>query len=229
MSKILMWFNTYNRFDSCKNLFNDIKKYKKNHEIDLFIINDGSSQDYSSLTPYIKYYISYPNPHGKEKYWKVINAGISTIKKIKKKYDIYVKTDDDMRLAPNFFNIITKLVKNMKDSDWATIDILSAKRQRGKTLLGNRAEIVKNFYKYYRTQWVDMNFIFDLAKMPCPIGPCKSGKVTSGVGLWLTRYFNQRGFNLYQSPQSLVLHGNVDSKMHFKERKKNPLITKVNK
>lgn len=224
MANFLVWVNSFNRCNMLKELLSDIEE-ELTHNVDVMVINDHSEEDYSDIKSKVKYYWKTKTNYGKEGYWKLISFGLQQIKEMDA-YDYYIKTDDDMRLIGNFFDIAADLADNLRDYKWATIDILSAKKQRGKTLLGHPAEIFDNVYKYYRTQWVDMNFIFNPRVFPDKINKITSGKASSGVGLWLTRYFNRLRVNLYQSPFSLVIHGNHTSKMNTTERKKNPIITK---
>jgi len=209
-------------------LLDDIDKGAGLHTVDVMVIDDYSDQNYDSISDRVHYYWRTKRNYGKEGYWKIINSGMKNIKKMNP-YDFYIKTDDDMRLVGGFFDLIEDLIKNINDPNWATLDILSAKKQRGKTLLGHPADIFETQYKYYRTQWVDMNFAFNPNMFPQRIGPVTAGKASSGVGLWLTRYFNKNSINLYQAALSLVIHGKHESQMNVEERKRNPLVTKGKK
>lgn len=227
MPKFLMWVNTHNRCEMLECLIEDSLKISSNHTVDFFVINDASTQDYNPLIEkrVIKYYYKTKLHHGKVHYWKLVNFAVQKIKSLTSKYDYFIKTDDDMRLVGGFFDLAADLVDNLPDPYWATIDILSAPKQRGKTLPGNPAPVWNLKYKYFRTKWVDMNFIFRPGVFPGKIGPVRAGKASSGVGLWLTRYFNKQEYNMYQSPFSLVLHGKHPSQMNSEERNKNPIIT----
>ena len=225
MAKFLIWVNTYNRKDMLCRLIENIRIEQRKHTVDIFVVNDYSEEDYSEVKSSVQYYWETNKNYGKEEYYKLITFGLNKIKTLQS-YDYYIKTDDDMCLACGFFHIVERLVAEINDPNWATIDILSAKRQRGKTLLGHPVEIQGERDKYYRTQWVDMNFIFNLKALPYTILNCKAGKASSGVGLWLTRYLTKKPYNLYQSATSLVIHGDHPSKMNVEERKKNPLITR---
>ena len=51
--------------------------------------------------------------------------------------------------------------------------------------------------------------------------------LSSGVGMNLTRAFNQAHVNVYRPYKSLAYHGEHESKMHPEERKNNPLISNL--
>jgi len=225
MAKFLVWVNSYNRKEMLLFLIDSILYQQRRDTVDIMVINDSSDQDYSEVKSQVDYYWKTNKNYGKEEYWKLIAFGINKIKSMPK-YDYYIKTDDDMRLSVGFFPTIERLVSEINDPNWATIDILSAPRQRGRTLRGHSVEIQGERDKYFRTQWVDMNFVFNLNTFPYTIERCKAGKASSGVGLWLTRYLTKHGYNLYQSANSLVLHGDHESMMNVEERKKHPIITK---
>jgi len=229
MAKFLVWVNSYNRREMLLKLIHDIEAESGNHTVDLMVINDASKQDYTPIKAHTSLYWRTKFHHGKEHYWKLIKFATGRIKILRGHYDCFVKTDDDMRLVGGFFDLVKDLWDNLDDSKKATLDILSAPKQRGKLLLGNSAEVYESTYKYYRTQWVDMNFVFNPDVIPDEIGPCKATERSSGVGLWLTRYLIQQGYNLYQAPFSLVIHGAHKSQMNREERKRNPVITRERK
>lgn len=227
MSKFLIWVNTYNRVELLKRFIEDVNSKSTSHQVDFFVFDDASTQDYTPLKTSVVAYKKCKHHYGRESYWKLITHGIREIKKNVDNYDYFIKTDDDMLIVENFFTLVEEYVNDVSsDKSWVTMDILSAPRQRGRTLIGNPAEKVGRLYKYFRTQWVDMNFVFQPKFFPDEIGPCKSSKASSGVGLWLTRYFNQKKLNLYQTNRSLLLHGKHESQMNREERQRNPLITK---
>jgi hypothetical protein len=219
--------NTYNRVDLLKRFIDDVQQKSTNDHVDFFVFDDASTHDYTPIKMHVVAYKKCKQHHGRERYWELIQHGIREIKKKSTNYDYFIKTDDDMLIVPNFFTLVKEYVKDIScDKSWVTLDILSVPRQRGRTLIGNPAEKKQGSHKYFRIQWVDMNFVFRPKLFPDEIGPCKSSKASSGVGLWLTRYFQKQKLNMYQTSQSLLLHGNHKSQMNREERKKHPLITK---
>jgi len=228
MRKFLVWVNTYNRQKMLSRFIDDIHRYRGDNLVSLMVVDDASIESYESLSTSITYYHKMREHHGKENYWKLINFGFDFIRSRLDRFDIIIKTDDDVCLVPDFFNMISGYIDSINDQKWATIDILSAPKQRGKTLLGKPSEVWKTTHKYYKTQWVDMNFVINKKFFPDPILRCKGSPRSSGVGLWLTRYYNNLGLNMYQLPVSFVIHGNHPSQMNPEERKRNPLVTQGN-
>jgi hypothetical protein len=232
MSKILIWANTYNREKLLQRLIDDVCSKKNQHEVDFFIFNDHSTQDYEEIKRHknVKLFYTTNEHHGKEKYWDLINDGLDYIKKYKNDYDLFIKTDDDMLLCEKFFDVCLEYWKLIYHENLFTLDILSIPKQRGKNLRGENVEKIK--YKdifFYKTQWVDMNFIFNInafEKIDYVIKNCKSGLRSSGVGLWLTTTFNKLGYEMLQTPVSLLIHSDHPSQMNLKTREKTPLITR---
>jgi len=202
----IIWINTYNRPQLLERFVQSVHNEQHDHHVQLVILNDGDGSKH----------------HGKERYWELINKGIDNLKKINMRIDLYIKTDDDMILAENFFDRVATLWQSINDPKKITLDILSAPHQRGRTLTGEKVPLENN---YYKTGWVDMNFVFSNPHLFPTITNCKSSTRSSGVGLWLTRYFQQQGRNMYQADRSLVLHGDHPSQMHQSERQRKPIIT----
>jgi hypothetical protein len=204
----------------------------KQHTVDVFVIKDDGSDDYEDVRrdPLIKLFYDARERCGKENYWRLINEGLYYIRPYKNDYDLFIKTDDDMVLCEDFFDHCLKYWNKIKSPTTFSLDILSAPRQRGKTLRGHAAPVVGGLKDgdVFLTQWVDMNFIFNIEafeKINFEITNCNSNARSSGVGLWLTRKFYQLQYNMFQMPFSLLSHGDHPSKMHEAERINKPIIT----
>lgn len=234
MAKILVWVNTYNREKLLERFYTSVEKQKKSHDVDVFVFHDHSGRDYEDLKKHrlTKIFYSSNQHFGKERYWELINIGFDTIKNYRNEYDLFIKTDDDMILCDNFFDISLEYwnLLNKHSSKVFSLDILSAPKQRGRTLKGDTAPTINlsNGVSVYATQWLDMNCIFNikaLAQIDYTIKNCRSSSKTSGVGLWLTRTFSSLGYKFFQTPVSLLIHRDHVSQMHREERKNSPLIT----
>jgi hypothetical protein len=137
-----------------------------------------------------------------------------------------------MVLCEGFFDICLKYWSTLKQykPKVFSLDILSAPKQRGRTLNGMKLPLTETArgIGFYKTQWVDMNFIFDVnafEEINFEITNCISGARSSGVGLWLTRKFNSLGYEMYQLPVSLLIHDDHYSWMNESVREKTPIIT----
>lgn len=235
MAKILVWLNTYNREALLKRFIHSVLQQMGDHKVDLFIFNDKGVQDYEDIKRHhlVKLFYTFNEHCGREHYWKLINVGLQYIKQYKDDYDLFIKTDDDMLLCDNFFNICLDSWYFLQKSSprLFSLDILSAPKQRGRTLRGDEAQLVdlNKSASFYKTQWVDMNFIFNikaLNEINFEIVNCRSSNRSSGVGLWLTRIFNSIQYDMYQSPTSLLIHEDHPSAMHTLLRKKSPIVTR---
>lgn len=232
MANILIWLNTYNREKLLMKFIKSVEKQKKDHQVDLFIFNDKSSDDYEDIKrhPLTKIFYSTNEHCGKQGYWKLINQGLDYIRQYQKEYDLFIKTDDDMIVCDDFFDLCLSYWKAIYTPKIFSLDILSAPRQRGKTLKGNNLTLLEtqSGISFYQTQWVDMNFIFNVKafdKIKFEIKNCRSGSRSSGVGLWFTNTFLKLGYSMYQCPHSLLIHKDHESKMHSEMRSQTPIVT----
>lgn len=235
MARFLVWLNTFEREDLLQRLLDNIRIQQKDHIVDVFVFKDDGGSDYEDIKrdPIVKLFYTSNQRCGRMYYWKLINEGLSYIEKYQNDYDVFIKTDDDMELCDGFFDICLNYWKVLKQYSPKTfsLDILSAPRQRGKTLRGDKLPLVEKArgIGFYRTQWVDMNFIFDIKvfqDIKFKITDCMSGPRSSGVGLWLTRTFNSLGYEMYQLPVSLLIHKDHHSWMNEETRTNTPIVTK---
>jgi hypothetical protein len=87
---------------------------------------------------------------------------------------------------------------------------------------------------YYRLGFVDGGFFCNreaLDRINFSLGSLPNGwhnkkNRSSGVGMLLSTGFHSTRVKMYTLKKSLAFHGDHESKMHPKERKKNPLISK---
>jgi len=232
MANILIWLNTFDREHLLQSFIDSVEPQKKDHQVDLFIFNDQSYDSYEFIkkNPLVRLFYSFNEHCGREHYWKLINEGLRYIKPYQNKYDLFIKTDDDMILCEDFFDLCLKYWRSLYTPKVFSLDILSAPKQRGKTLKGDSLPLIEKAkgFSFYKTQWVDMNFIFNVKafeKIKFEIKSCQSNPRSSGVGLWLTNTFNKLSYEMYQAPHSLLIHNDHRSKMHLQTRNKTPIIT----
>jgi len=234
MAKILFWVNTYNREKLLQRLIDSVEEQSKGHKVEFFIFHDQSCAEYEDIKKdkRVRLFYSFNEHCGKSNYWKLINEGLRYIKDYQNKYDLFIKSDDDMILCDDFFDICLKCWKCLYTPKLFSIDILSAPKQRGKSLKGEEIPLVEKCrgFSFYQTQWVDMNFILNLRafeKINFEIKNCKAGPRSSGVGLWLTNTFNKLDYEMYQTQTSLLIHKDHPSQMHTEVRSRTPIITQV--
>merc|ERR1712098_305061 len=86
-------------------------------------------------------------------------------------------------------------------------------------------------WNVYKSQWLDMAILFDREMLrfrvkEVPISRWKKNKlVSSGVGAQLSKRLHNAGYSMYQVENSLIHHGDHESRMNYEERKLNPLVS----
>ena len=156
--------------------------------------------------------------HGRENYYKLVQRNIQEIERAK----YYIKLDDDLTLDPYFFEMCTRNWNSIQDPMKLTLMLLKDRRhsQWG-------APDPKSYNDYVlKTWWCDMIFMFSkefikffnqLTLYPPDM------ESSSRVGAQISKKLRDYG-GMYQVKETLVFHGDHESKMNPEERKKNPLI-----
>jgi hypothetical protein len=230
MSKVLIWINTYKRDEMLDRLLKQIDENSGSHEVSNLIIGDGyrpniNTQIYKNRTEIC----TYSENCGKKNYWKLINYGIGLIRDRIKNIEYVIKIDDDMEVAKDFLDRAIFIWDSIPpETNKIAMDILSLKKQRGRTLTGEKCTptTFNGDSIVYNTNWIDMNFICNelfFGALNYSVPPTKANKNSSCVGIKITRILNNRGYTFWQSDKSLLKHGNHTSVMHGEYRNKNPL------
>lgn len=219
---------SYDREEMLRLLLDDIQKYKENNKIKIFIFDDGSPKKYD-LSGYEVKYVKYLKNQGKKFYWKIINDTFGVVKNIDSNYYIYLP--DDIRLKPNFFSESVRIYNQIKEPNKICLSLLTDETRKNKPNWTNFYPI--EYDEFYHTQWNDLCFIsekkffetlnYKLTPIDLRIwdqNPLQS----SGVGQQISQRLHILNKKMYHIKNSLVSHGNHDSKMNFDERKNNKLI-----
>jgi len=219
---------TYNRPKMLENLIENILKEKKNYNIQILVFDDGSTQKTTKKFDNVKFFEMFPNM-GKKKYYLTINATFKVLKKINSKYYIYLP--DDVFIIDNFFEEVKNIYESIKSNKKICLSILTDER----VFKGNWGYKIKIIHdNVIQTQWNDLCFICEkifFEKLNYEIKKInesrwsKNPNLSSGVGYQITKRLNNLNFFMYHTKNSLVIHGEHESKMNFSERKKNKLIT----
>jgi len=243
MKKIIVIINTYERPELLLRLLNNIYDQKKGFDIHLRIYNDKSISNYKNVISFLRdkfpdkahYYLTDVH-HGKQYYWKITNFSYNKIKN--EQFDYVIQLPDDVQLVPNFFKTTIKQFDSINDDDKACLNILNDRSRYGASfwtpVKAEKIKFGKNIF--WHTGWVDMCFIssknyfktLDYEIYPVDIAWSSSQKLSSGVGMQISQRLYQEKQNIYQVNDSLVIHGNHPSVMHFKHRQKTPLISNHN-
>jgi hypothetical protein len=230
MSNALIWINTYKRDKMLNRLLSQIEENSGKHNISYLVVGDGYFPNISTNIDQNKVNIcDYPENCGKQNYWKLINYGMQQIKGQIKNIDYVIKIDDDMEVVEDFVDRAIFIWRSIPaQTNKIAMDILSIKKQRGRTLLGDKCYPVchDRSSRVFKTGWIDMNFIctnlfFTALNFSIPF--TKSNKNSSCVGIKITRILNKLGYTFWQSATPLLKHGTHDSVMHGEYRKNNPM------
>ena len=223
--KVFVVIYTYDRYEKICNLLQDINNNIAGIDIVVNIFDDCSPLEqtfHNNKYSFPINYYKFEKNHGKVKWWHMQEYILSVIKPTQ--FDYYIYTSDDMRLTPNFFVNTLKHYDSITDSRKICMNLQNDNRLKDRNIVYN-ADI-------YKTKWVDMCFIckynfFELLNFQLKDfveQPKNSDR--SGVGQYLTNFFNSKRYHFYMIKKSLCIHdGNDLSKMHPELRKIQPLIS----
>lgn len=239
-SSILIWINTFERADSLKLLLDDIKKNLANFKVKILVIDDFSEIDYTTMLKQFQdqLNITYHKVnfnHGKQLYWRLCNYALSLIKEEAHSFDYFIKIDDDCRLVNNFLIKCVNIWETILDLQKISLNFLLDNRE-GKPVWTKtlpRKILFKNL-SLYLSQWVDMNFFcersmfevlnYNISKQP-EIRWKADPKASSGVGQDISSRLSRK-HHLYMTTETLVIHGECESRMNREERNRHPLTSK---
>lgn len=185
---------TCQRQEMCNVLVKSLLPYGK-----VTIINDGCDYQINGAT-----HIHNQRRLGKNGYWSTINTLFAA--RDKKKY--YFVLPDDFIPVDGGIHRAIDIWENIKDNKKICLN-LYADRMGGSCWTGFSPTDMGDVFL---TQWVDMCFICEglffklLGKIP-PLGSLsqdvrpKNG--SSGVGKYISKFFYDKGYNLYQVKNSL--------------------------
>jgi hypothetical protein len=220
---------TYNRPEMLRYLLDDIEFSSLGKRILVTVFDDGSDIDYDYLDKYDIKYVKYIKNNGKVNYWKLVSDTFKYCGKIKSKYYIYLP--DDIRLKNNFFEESIRIFEKIEDQNKICLNLLMDESRRGNSNWTGFTPI--EYDEYYKTQWNDLCFIskFDFfEKINFEILPIsknrwlKNSELGSGVGQQMSMRLLSLNQNMYHVINSLVTHGEHDSKMNYEDRQKVKLI-----
>lgn len=221
--------STFNRPQMLTELLDNIEREKKGYRV-LVAVFDDNSTDKADLSNYSVIKIGMVPNMGKRKYYVLINATFSFIRNVKSKYFIYLP--DDVKLVNNFFDETKRIYESITDPRKICLNILTDARV-SRTNWTNFNSI--DHGEYYHTQWNDLCFIserkfFDVLNYSIEKIPenrwVGNPNLSSGVGQQISIRLNRKGHNMYHTKNSMVHHGNHESKMNKIERTRVSLVTK---
>lgn len=224
---------TYDRYDKLINLLDEIEKnniFSKN--LTVYIYDDCSKlkqtyneDDYNFCIKYHKF----KKNHGKQ-YWFILHNFIMNEMKYNTHKYYYYFNDDMSIIGHDFFSNSIKLYESINDPKKITLNLHN---DRGPVNIWTGAKVKQYNDDLYITQWTDLacfmttNRFFEILNYNLSgFVMNKDPKKSSGVGSYISKYFFNKGYNLYLSNNSFVIHeGNMDSKMNPVVRKNQHLIS----
>jgi hypothetical protein len=230
--KFLIFIPTFNRPGMCNNLLWKINELKGNHDIQLLVVNDGSTVPYDDAEEFLyvfknAHYIRNAENNGKKLFWKTIQLAFDFAKT--SQWDYFVMLGDDTDLWDGFFE---KAIAAFHSADITCLNLLTDLTRVNTRQWTNIPSISINEY-VYRTGWMDLCFMaqrrfFDALNYtiePVPESWTARPDKSSGVGMQLSKRLITKGLYFHQMKRTLVYHGHHASMMHPEEREKHPLIT----
>lgn len=227
MNKIIILISTYNRPVLLFNLLKQINSYSNKYNIQLIIINDGSTLNYNNCIEFLNtkfkgkfIYSELKYNQGQKNYWKIINWLYNEVRYYE--FDYAYGLADDFELCHNFFDKTIELWNNIADKNKICLNPMLIEELKQQSWVTDKLD---EFPDYYKSQWVDGAFIckrkyFEILNFE--IFPINSNCISSGVGKQITQRLTKK-YNIYMTKKSFVSHGKHDSVMHYEHRKERPL------
>ena len=226
---------TYNRPTELLQLIKNIEEYNTQHIIEIYIYDDCSTEDYTSVLEYLDnsdltyFYKRNEVNYGKEKYSLVYNNIMSDAKK--SNADYFIQTADDMLLVSNFFNRAINLLEITKEE---ILNILIThhhlkvyKKKKINIINKNDIHLYKagldGAYICKKSFYEAVNFKIDLVNPRRWLNNPLNG---SGTGLQFKKKYNKP---IYQLTNSLLIHIGDTSTLNPILRKTEIMTSVLNK
>lgn len=194
---------------------------------EIVVLDDNSKYSHKKHDKYCTYIRSEKN-NGRKGYWRQWQTAFDIVKNSDDELFVFMP-DDFLKLD---FDKITKISKGLTRASYS-FNLINDGR-------------VKNFNNYpvqktrirgfdcKKVGFNDCGFFTNkrtLKKIGFYINEISNARfrnrpaLSSGVGAQLTARMDNKNVKMYSPISSLAYHGDHDSVMHYKERKKNPLIS----
>lgn len=233
MSRLHIIITTYNRPRPLRRLLDCLFRNRLGHDLDIYIYDDGSDDDYTFIKAYPVRYVK-TSHHGKKKYWRLVSQAFEDIRSTSADY--YLMLPDDAEPVEGFLSLAIEAFDRISDPKKICVSLRNDPCHLPQSRWGSAdpKRVDYGGVSYYLTQWVDMLFIAQKAFFETvhyrvdPISPERwSGKgsmLSSGVGQNLSRRLAAR-HHLYHGEHSLVHHGAHRSMMNPEVRRECPIVT----
>jgi len=241
--EIRVLITTFNRPSSLIRLLRQLdesavcfsKGNKGERPITVDIMNDGGETVHVPVLPNLQCnYSEEDRNNGKQGYWRLIDKAYSRMKTCR--FDLFIQLPDDVEVEPSFFNDAVDQWMKIQDPGKISLNLLLDQSRIGRPNWTNVFPCIKSFNgcRFFLTGWIDMCFIsgrrfFNALEYRIdPVPPSRwhaDPNMSSGVGQQISGRLYAKGLNMYQVRESLLFHGNHQSRMNPGERAKTPLIS----
>jgi hypothetical protein len=213
---ILINLFSYNRKEMLLNLIDSLKDHK------IVIWDDCSDFDLKDISGFYRFGKNYGKKLAWLKFKKIFNSLKLT------NYEYYIFLPDDVELCDDFVSKAVELWDSIDDPRKACLSFSHPDRCLKPNFTGIKSVDCGGVI---RSQWTDLmficgkNFINEVDIEEIPLSRWEDNELLgSGVGSQISNKLVDKGFNLYNVKDNLVVHlGNYNSKMNTEERKINKL------
>jgi len=194
MMDVVFLITTCNREESCQRLVDALQDQGR-----IYVLNDGCDYDISGA-----YQTKLRMRLGKRGYWRTINC----LYKGRGNAKYYFQLPDDFLPVPDMVNKAIEIWESIDDNKKVCLNLYADRI--GKPCW--TGVMPTEFDNYRKTQWVDMCFMCEekffttLGTLPTiDLGWGINSKKSSGVGAYISKFLNKKGYGLYQVKESLVI------------------------
>lgn len=226
-------FSSCNRPDQLQDRLQELSdKTLSSFLASVYIVDDGSDQslkplicEYQKQIPNLRFY-RFEKPHGKQKYWQVINWLLTTARGADADY--FCKIDDDFEMPPDFLKQCFHLWDVIDDPQKLALHLFCPKGDKIRRSWSRLPTKFRAFqgHKFFTVGWLDCHFFSERAfldKLQWRIAPIpqtrwegseKHRALSSGVGQQISLRMKNKG-HFYIPDRQLIEHrGNHCSIMH---------------
>ena len=221
-SRIEVVITTYNRPDRLMLLLQDIELQGGGLDICVRVYDDASTADYSKVADFLlsrkQQFIRSPTRHGKKGLWRWMTRIFQDTRSVQANHFLFLQ--DDIRLCRDFFQRVLRVWRSLPDKR-GTLNLHRDESRASHTKgCWTSAPLVREG-EVSLTGWTDCaafvcsrEAIADLGWRLHPIPDDRwheNSGLSTGIGQQISTRLHSRGWALYRTEQSLVVHSDAVS------------------
>jgi len=216
---------TYNRPERLMLLLRDIETHGRGLDVRVRVYDDASTADYSKVKAFLQtrrqQFIRAGTRHNKRKMWRWMNRIFADTRKVEAHHFLFLQ--DDVRLCADFFRKVQSAWEGLPDKKGTLNLHRDASRAYSTTGCWTGAQLTR-MGEVSLTGWTDcaafvcskeamqdlgwkLNSISDDRWKECP-------GLSTGIGQQISVRLHSRGWGLYRTEQSLVVHTDSVSQLN---------------